>query len=885
VDRPKVKILLVEDNAIIALSESEILKRYGFDVIITGSGEEAVHIAKADNQIDLVLLDIDLGDGIDGTEAAEQILQSRDIPVMFLSSHTEQMVLEKTEKITSYGYASKGSGETALITSIKMALKLFNAHQSMKERDETLRINEARLQSLVNILQHHADSVQEFLDFALNESIKLTRSKIGYIYFYNEEKREFTLNTWSKEVMKECLIADPQEVYALDKTGIWGEAVRQRIPIVLNDFQSAHPLKKGYPEGHAPLSRFLTVPVYSNNSIVAVIGVANKESDYDNIDVLQLMLLMDAVWKVVDRKRTEIALKESETRYRMIVENINDSFLIHDFEGNIQDFNINACTMYGYTREELGEKNLSQIDSPEDAVLFNTRIKELLAQGHYSFDGIHLKKDGIRLQVNITSRVISGEGKGTAQTFIRDISRYKEIESSLRDSADKFKRFFDFSPVGAALVSLDSKFIQCNRAFATFLGYEPEEIVGKTISDITYPDDRPLGMSDVPLLLSGQLEYVRADKRYVKKDGSLVWGNVSIYLQRDAEGKPVVFLPIIVDINDRKIAEDRLGDTEFLFNALLEHSPIYVFFKDHTIRAIHLSKNYENMLGMPLENILGKTMDDLFPSDLAKSMIEDDKKILFEGKMVSIDEQLGDRHYTTVKFPIIRADHPPILAGFTIDITERKKAELELSIALKEKVRLLNELQHRVKNSLALISSMINLEVQIADSDEAMELARRIRDRVQSVSNLYDILYRVGETQTIRLDHYLHEIARSLTSSYLAHSDRIVLEMNPVDIKSDVKIAAAIGLILNEIITNALKYAFPGNTRGKVEITMEDTGKKISITISDNGVGLPEKINLAESKGLGMQIITMLTKQINGSLEITGNPGTVYRLTIAKKTE
>ena len=118
--------------------------------------------------------------------------------------------------------------------------------------EEDLRRNEARFRSLANVLQHPVGTLQEFLDYALAEALELTGSRLGYIYFYHEEQQRFILNSWSREVMKECLVVNPATCYALNQTGLWGEAVRQRRPNVLNDCQAEHPLKKGYPEGHAP---------------------------------------------------------------------------------------------------------------------------------------------------------------------------------------------------------------------------------------------------------------------------------------------------------------------------------------------------------------------------------------------------------------------------------------------------------------------------------------------------------------------------------------------------------------------------------------------------------------------------------------------------------
>jgi PAS domain S-box-containing protein len=130
--------------------------------------------------------------------------------------------------------------------------------------------------------------------------------------------------------------------------------------------------------------------------------------------------------------------------------------------------------------------------------------------------------------------------------------------------------------------------------------------------------------------------------------------------------------------NERRLGEEALREREEMFRLFMEHSPIYVFFKDEQIRSIELSKNYEKMLGRPVHELIGKTMYDLFPSELAKDMVEDDLRILHEGKPIEVVEELNGRVYTTTKFPIIREGKPPRLAGFTMDITEAKLVEKAL---------------------------------------------------------------------------------------------------------------------------------------------------------------------------------------------------------------
>ena len=181
-----------------------------------------------------------------------------------------------------------------------------------KQAEIEAQLTQERLECLVRVSQNSSHNIQNLLDFTLNEAIRLTRSKIGYIYFYNEDTRQFILNSWSKDVMAECTITEPQTCYDLDKTGIWGEVVRQRTAIILNDFQAPHHLKKGYPEGHAPLYRYLSIPVFNENKIVAVVAVANRDSDYSNNDVHQLTLMIESVWQMTERIRWEIELTKAK---------------------------------------------------------------------------------------------------------------------------------------------------------------------------------------------------------------------------------------------------------------------------------------------------------------------------------------------------------------------------------------------------------------------------------------------------------------------------------------------------------------------------------------------------------------------------------------------
>jgi diguanylate cyclase (GGDEF)-like protein/PAS domain S-box-containing protein len=258
----------------------------------------------------------------------------------------------------------------------------------INEAEKQIRQNVELSENLVRILQYNAESITDLLEYALNEAVKITDSKIGYIYFYDEDKQEFEMKIWSREVLAECRI-EPRGTCLLKDAGVWGDAVRQRRAIVLNDYPAPGPDAKGYPLGHVRIKKFLTVPTFSNDRIVAVIGVANKESDYSQSDILKLTLVMNSVWEVVERIRTDILLKEERERLRITLLSVGDGVISTDKNGNIEMINEVAQRLTGWSRRDAIGKPFDEVfhivheytrekcDSPVQKVLMTGKIIEL----------------------------------------------------------------------------------------------------------------------------------------------------------------------------------------------------------------------------------------------------------------------------------------------------------------------------------------------------------------------------------------------------------------------------------------------------------------------------------------------------------------------------
>jgi len=430
--------------------------------------------------------------------------------------------------------------------------------------------NKNYMNFVIEVLQYNASTLQEFLDFALDKAIELTQSKIGYIYHYNESQKQFVLNTWSKDVMKECSVMNPQTIYDLEKTGFWGEVVRQRKDLILNDFQAPHPKKKGIPEGHVTLSRFMSIPIFKEKEIVAVVGMGNKESNYTDDDLLKLRLMMDAVWKVVDQKKVEEDLRKSEQLLQQVFDSLPIGLWFADKNGKLVRGNPAGVKIWGAEPkvgiEEYGVFKARKLPSgkelaPQDWALARTirdgvTITDELLEID-SFDG------KVKTILNHSLPVKDSDGNVNGAIVInQDVTEKRSTEEGLRKNEEKYRIIAENMGNLISMLDMDFNYTYVSPNVKKILGYSIDEYTKLNIKDTLVEsslkevfetfqmemDIEKRGLADPDRIRIFELEEY-------KKDGSTIWMENVVSFIRDENGMPTGFLTVSRDINERKEAE------------------------------------------------------------------------------------------------------------------------------------------------------------------------------------------------------------------------------------------------------------------------------------------------------------------------------------------
>ncbi len=711
---------------------------------------------------------------------------------------------------------------------LAFALNGIRLEEERHRTEAALLLERSRLEALLQLAQMSAAPMQKVTDFALEAAVRLTESKIGYLAFMNEDETVLTMHSWSKTAMEQCAIIDKPIVYSVETTGLWGEAVRRRKPVITNDYSAPDSLKKGYPEGHVKVVRHMNIPVFDSERIVAVAGVGNKDEDYDESDVRQLTLLMQGMWRLIQHKQAEQALREA--------------------------------------REELEQ-----------------RVQERTA-----------------------------ELANTNQELKREIAERTRVEKVIKDSQALYSSLVENLPVHVLRKDIDGRFTFANQSFCDLLGKPLEKIIGKTDFDF-YPQElaQKYQQDDRRVIEIGELfETIEENE----KNGETRYVQVMKSAVRDAGGKIIGVQVIFWDVTEHKKAEKDLAYERFLLATLMENSPDYIYFKDIESRFIRISKALADYFNLrEPSKAIGKTDHDIFDPERAEQYLADEQEVMKTGNAVVGKEEEQSwsngrvRWVSTSKVPLLSSEGEVIgTFGISRDITDRKRAEVQLKaakeaaeVASLAKSKFLATMSHEIRTPMNGITGMIDLLLNTNLTDQQrmyLELASQSADTLLRLIN--DILdfskIEAGKFELESVGFKLRDTLGDTLQTLAGRASEKGLELTyriPPDIPDDlVGDPGRLCQVIVNLTGNAIKFTEQGEIAVNVKLeSLHDDNVRLHFTVSDTGPGiLPEQQQIifeafrqADSSmsrryggtGLGLAISSHLVELMNGRMWVESEVG------------
>ncbi len=483
---------------------------------------------------------------------------------------------------------------------------------------------------------------------------------------------------------------------------------------------------------------------------------------------------------------------------------------------------------------------------------------------------------GVRLDDEI------GQLASVFNTMTRDLQKTTVSKDYVENI---FKSMFDMLVVATPEGTIQT----VNKAICDLLGYRSEELTGESIDKLIY-DEVPHSETSYFNELDKKGSIINIEKQYLTKDGRKIPVLLSMSNMYDDKGNKIGVVCVARDITERERAEDLLNKLkEFAETVLSSMKDAISIIDVNNFRIIDANSVFLKNYGMKKEEVIGKSCYEITHKRAQPCIPPDDicplMDTLKSGEH-SVAEHVhhlkdGEKRYVEVSTSPITDENGRITKVIHVahDITERKVAEVKIKASLEEKEVLLREIHHRVKNNMQIVASLLNLQSQNIEDIKYKNLFIDSQTRIYSMALIHEKLYQSDSLAQINLKEYIDGIVSNLFESY-GQKINIKLDINVENILINIDNAVPCGLIINELVTNSFKYAFPDGRPGIIKISVKSNDNNtIQISISDNGIGIPKDLDIRNTKSLGLKLITGFAEsQLHGEIILNRDSGTEFQI-------
>jgi PAS domain S-box-containing protein len=456
---------------------------------------------------------------------------------------------------------------------------------------------------------------------------------------------------------------------------------------------------------------------------------------------------------------------------------------------------------------------------------------------------------------------------------------HKQAIRKLRESEEKYKSIIELAPDSIITFNLKGIITSFNKNFSNLSGYTKDEILNKhftkipSIPERNLPKYRKLFNS---LKKSTFPKPIEVD--LIHKNGTPQIAEVRISLLKRGN-KMIGFQAIARDITRRKQMEQALRESAESYRELADSIADVFFEMDKNLKYTYWNKASENLTGISANDALGKSLNDIFPDVKGTNVEKMYLEVLRTQRPKFFENQYQIKN-NIFFFEISAYPSKRGLSVFVKDITKRKHTENQIKEALREKEVMLNEIHHRVKNNLQIIVSLLRIQLRSIKDEKIREFFKISQNRIKSMALIHDSLHKSKNLSRVNFSNYVRNMTTHLFSIYNEEARHVSLDLEAGEIYIDINRALPCGLIINELVSNSLKHAFPKEREGKVGIKIdENMGKQFTLIVSDNGIGFPRELDIQNTDTLGMQLVRDLVLQLEGSIELDRNDGTTFKIT------
>jgi PAS domain S-box-containing protein len=473
----------------------------------------------------------------------------------------------------------------------------------------------------------------------------------------------------------------------------------------------------------------------------------------------------------------------------------------------------------------------------------------------------------------------------------RDITPLRQIEAELEQREQQLRLLIEHSPIALAMFDREMNYLAVSRRWIKDYKLEDRNLIGCCHYQV-FPDLPEHWRQVNERCQTGAVEKCEEDY-YVQADGTVKWVRWEArpwYTTTNEIGGIIIFSE---NITDRKRTEDALRQSEERFRtsveSMLDGFSIMTAIRDPNGKISDFRFEYINSAGcqsnrMPKESVLGHAMCEVFPSHRETGLFDEYCQVVETGEplikesLVYEDDYAGQHLCRAFDIQATKLGD-----GFAVtwrDVTDRKKADESLKASLQEKEVLLKEIHHRVKNNLQIITSLIKLQSESVQNQQIRAVLKESQNRIRAMALIHEKLYRSPDLARTDLAAYVSDLTQELTRSYGLHPQTIQLHIQIEDILLNINTAIPCGLIINELVSNSLKYAFP-NQQGNVWVQCRLIATtSCELIVGDDGIGLPSDFDFQNTESLGLQLVCGLTRQVGGDIQLDRTQGTQFRITV-----